>query len=95
VKVIPPVESGSDQSTGLKDAATHLKTHVSGTQVPLDDNHLSEHTDIANIQKIYKIPNTTQPKKSAPASTNGIAPSAAKVKELERIIIGMMAIKGS
>ena len=95
VKVIPPLESDSDQTTKLKDAADHLQSHVSGKPVILNNDNLWEYTDIPKIQKIYKISNSTPQKPSAEVSVNGTGPDTVRVKELERIIIGMMTIKGS
>jgi hypothetical protein len=79
----------------LKDVADHLKAHVAGEQIALDNAALLELNDVANIQKIYKIANLKKPKESSAAIVNGIAPSPNQVQELERIIIGMMTIKGS
>ena len=95
VKVIPPLGPDLDQSTKLRDAADHLHSHVVGKQVLLDNDSLWEHTDINNIQKIYKISNSTKQKPSAEPPANGAGPNPVKVKELERIILGMMTIKGS
>jgi len=95
VKVIPPLGPDLDQSTKLKNAADHLQSHVIGKQVVLDNDNLWEHTDINNIQKIYKISSSTKQKPSAEVPANGTGPNSLKVKELERIILGMMTIKGS
>jgi Kinase binding protein CGI-121 len=95
VKVISHATPDEEQSDKVKVIADHLQTHVAGQLLELDDNNLSACRNLANIHKTYKTSTPGSSKKSSSAILNGTGPSPAQIQELERIVIGMMAIKGS
>jgi hypothetical protein len=73
--------------------AEHLSSSVEGENLALDDSNLLELSDLAKIRQSYKVPNASKQKKS-PETINGTSPSPTEIKTLERIVLGVMAIKG-
>jgi EKC/KEOPS complex subunit CGI121/TPRKB len=91
------------------DYDTHLKTNVEGTPVQFDDESLKQISDLQQIRKLYKldapVPSKAhkgKPKKvaensedAAASQTNGVHALLDDVAEMEAVILGIMALKGS
>jgi hypothetical protein len=72
---------------------SHLKESVEGENLTVDEINLLELSDLAKIRQLYKIPDPSKAKKSS-GNINGMTPGPLEIKNLERIILGVMAIKG-
>lgn len=93
VKVIPPMDD-VEQSAQISAVGNHLSSNVTGDKIPFTEENLAATMNLANIRKIYKTPANTK-SKSSNTAVNGTSPSAAEIKELERIVLGLITIKGS
>jgi hypothetical protein len=91
VKVVSP---GDDQDAKVEAAERHLKQHIEGEELPVTNDNVLELSDFAKIRQSYKISNASKAKKT-PAAVSGTAPNALEIQSMERIILGVMAIKGS
>jgi EKC/KEOPS complex subunit CGI121/TPRKB len=80
---------------------------VDGTRVEFNDSNLGQYVDLARVRKIYKLNAgslSSQPKKSNGKGegghadskhTNGIHEEVDELVEMEAVILGTMALKGS
>lgn len=90
--------------------ATYLDEFVEGTRIEFNDDILRNVADIPRVRKIYKLNsgdsivgggNKTSKSRKASGSTagadqiNGIHDKVDEFKEMEPIILGIMALKGS
>ncbi|KAF1990505.1 CGI-121-domain-containing protein [Aulographum hederae CBS 113979] len=77
---------------------SHLQEHVQGTSLPFSDASIAELNDLSKIRKIYKL--------DQPAGKPGGARQGKKGKnadqsagegrrEMEAVVLGMMALRGS
>lgn len=83
----------------------HMTASIEGTLAAFSDAALSETRDVAKIRKLYKItdPNLTKSAaKKQYTQTNGAMDNQPKpdgdvggLIELELVVLGMMALKGS
>jgi len=79
--------------------STHLAGVVQGTRISFTDESLASITDVARVRKIYKLdaPSEGAPKKRLKLP-NGLSQESAEAnerEEMEKVILGLMAIKGS
>lgn len=88
---------------------THLTSTVEGTLLPFDDQHLQQNADLSQIRKLYKldvpVPSKAGKNKSKKSTagvepsleprTNGVHSELDNIREMEAIIMGIMALKGS
>jgi EKC/KEOPS complex subunit CGI121/TPRKB len=96
IKIIPNVPAGSaEEQSEIARIALHLQTHVQGGPTSFTDETLAEVSDVDRIRKMYKAPLPQIPKGSKGVVSNGVASQAAQKLDLEAILIGSMAIKGS
>ena len=82
-----------------------MTTNIEGTLVAFSDAALSETRDVAKIRKLYKITDPTlahSAAKKQDKQSNGADANQAKPQEdvdglieLESVVLGMMALKGS
>jgi len=72
--------------------AAHLATAIQGTSVPLDDETLSEISDVSKIKKAYKL--GALPSPSSKTECNGTPNNDAK-RRLELSLLGAIALRGS
>jgi EKC/KEOPS complex subunit CGI121/TPRKB len=87
-----------DQAKNVQDVEKHLRDSVNGEQVVFDDEQLGQCTDLAKVMKTYKTGDTwkqSKPDKQRGKGVNGTALSKEDLQELEALVLGMMAIKGS
>jgi len=97
-------------NSDLPNPSAHLGASVEGTRVGLTGATLSEITDLSKIRKVYKLDSSSgqtaggsKKSKGGRASgtastekrTNGIHKQTDALKEIEAVIIGIMALKGS
>ncbi|KAK3341997.1 kinase binding protein CGI-121-domain-containing protein [Lasiosphaeria hispida] len=89
----PSLPSPSEDSTApaptlptTEDIWAHLSENVKGTPVPLSDEQISKSTDWPKLRKYYAL-------NGLPVLAK-ITDEAAKVKEMERLIIMRMALRG-
>jgi len=87
----------SNNATPTFDAVqTHLTTSVEGTPIAFTDESLQHMTDMQKVRKLYKLDSGGGAKKGA--KTNGTVNGINDVderKEIESVVLGMMALKGS
>jgi len=110
VLAIKIVSSGSEPADAqAQDPETHLKAAVDGTFIEFSDEQLKQTADLSQIRKIYKLdapaPSKAgkgKSKKSAAntdgsvdTQTNGVHHELDDVREMEAVILGIMALKGS
>jgi EKC/KEOPS complex subunit CGI121/TPRKB len=88
---------------------THLKSAVEGTLTDFNDHTLKESADFPQIRKLYKLDAPVPSKagkhrlrKGVVSSenairnqTNGVHTEIDNVQEMEAVILGIMALKGS
>ncbi len=72
----------------------HLRTAVEGTAVEFSDAELSKMTDMARVEKTYKI-NSHPQVVGKEASCKGTVKAETEKNELEVIVLGMMALRGA
>lgn len=91
------------------DPSIHLSDSVEGTRIEFNDANLKETADIPRLIKIYKLtPGADRPgawkrgKEARGGSNvvpgkqlNGTTEEVDQVKEMEAVIMGTMALKGS
>ncbi|KAF2419003.1 CGI-121-domain-containing protein [Tothia fuscella] len=82
------------------DPASHLGSCVEGNRIEFSDENLKHSADLPRIRKIYKLNSSDNSKskgKSAKSesTTNGVHNEAHELKEMEAVILGIMALKGS
>ena len=70
-----------------EDVEQHLKANVEGEQIEFDEENLTQVVDIAKVRKAYKL--------GAPPKNKYSAESKQDLKEMELIILGMMALRGA
>lgn len=68
----------------------HLKQNVEGQQSVVSNEFLGELVDLARLKKIYKL-NTAQKKGTA----KGASADSVERDEMETLVLGTMALKGS
>lgn len=83
------VKLATSKTVTADGVAQHLSQSIKGNWVPFEDRVLAQTTDIAKIRKIYKF---EPPSKSRPS---GQEPVDHERKELEVIILGLMALRGA
>lgn len=105
IKVLPK-ELQPDQQINPE---AHLKLAVEGTLIEFNGENLKQTADLKQIRKLYKLDvpvpskaGKTKPKKggenndyAAAVQVNGFDYEVDKVREMEAVIIGIMALKGS
>ncbi|KIW09543.1 uncharacterized protein PV09_00416 [Verruconis gallopava] len=109
-KHVLAVKVVAKQAQGVQpvDPETHLKAVVEGTHVDFNDENLKDIADLPQIRKLYKLDaplpskaGKNKPKKAADneasdsAQTNGINIEIDNVRDMEAVILGIMALKGS
>ena len=72
----------------------HLRIAVEGTAVKFSDSALSIMTDMARVRKIYKL-NTPIRATSKREKGKSVVSEQAERKELEVIVLGLMALRGA
>jgi len=77
--------------TTASEIQSHLSTEIQGEQVPFEDNVLATMTDLARVRKIYKL-NAGGWKNGM---TNGMKKEEEDRKELEVLVLGCIALRGS
>jgi EKC/KEOPS complex subunit CGI121/TPRKB len=92
------------------DPATHLDESVQGKRIEFSDGSLRAVADIARVRKIYKLNSSnksagggskrgkggnTGGSASDASQTNGVQNEVDELKEMEAVILGIMALKGS
>jgi Kinase binding protein CGI-121 len=94
VKILAAVGSDEEQNESIQAVERHLTESVKGDSVSFDNENLHEYTDLSKIQKYYKTQSEqkTEPPKQP---VNGAESKSVKCSELEGLLLGMMAIKGS
>ncbi|KAI9659005.1 MAG: hypothetical protein M1821_001965 [Bathelium mastoideum] len=83
----------------------HMTTNIRGTLVAFSDAALSETCDVASIRKLYKItdlrPDQAKSRKHQKQNNDDINHQATseknidEIRELESVVLGTMALKGS
>lgn len=91
------------------DPSIHLSESVEGTRIEFDDTNLKETADLPRLTKIYKLtagadmPGAGK-RRSGPRVGSNVAPEKQsngtteevdRVKEMEAVMLGTMALKGS
>jgi EKC/KEOPS complex subunit CGI121/TPRKB len=94
IKVVTVPQSTSEEQAAIANISQHLQTHVQGQQMSFTDVTLAEVSDVDRIRKVYKAPLPPTPK-GGKAQSNGTAASPSQIHDLEAILLGSMAIKGS
>ena len=78
------------------DPSTHLGSSVEGTRIDFSDANLRDTADLARVRKIYKLNLGSTPKSGkGPQQLNGVHQELDECKEMEAVILGVMALKGS
>lgn len=78
------------------DPSSHLAQVVEGTRIPFNNESLASITDMARVRKIYKIDAPSDGKRGG-KQVNGRSGRdwEDEREEIEKMILGMIAIKGS
>lgn len=98
--------SSGPSGTAISD---HLRANVQGRLLPFTDEAVSSLTDMAKITKLYKLTSSDSGSKSSKRKApkmNGVSGAGAPVEgeskgvvgdraEMEAVILGIMAMKGS
>jgi hypothetical protein len=71
----------------------HLAESVKGEFIAFDDENLQQFADLTKIQKMYKT--SSEGKKTAKHGVNDVQSKSDQFYDLEGLLLGMMAIKGS
>jgi len=93
----------------LQDPEAHLRSSVEGTVVEFDNRQLRQTADLPQIRKLYKLDAPTTSKAgnrkgkkatdsvdgTSTSQTNGVYAELDDVLEMEAVILGIMALKGS
>ncbi len=77
-----------------EDVQQHLKSAIEGTAVEFSDTVLSKMTDMLRVRKIYKV-NAQAQTGGKKAKSNGAVSEEAEKKELEAVVLGLMALRGA
>jgi len=82
------------------DPSAHLASVVQGTRIPFTNESLAPITDVARVRKIYKLdtPSEGTSKVKGAKLPNGVSQASTvenEKKEMEKAILGLIAIKGS
>jgi EKC/KEOPS complex subunit CGI121/TPRKB len=92
-----------------RDPSSHLSDSVQGTRVEFSDANLKETADLPRLIKIYKLtPGADMPgagkrgkgargvsNTASEKQSNGTMEDVDRIKEMEAVILGTMALKGS
>ena len=73
----------------------HLGTAVKGTAVEFSDALLSKMTDMARVRKVYKLYAQPQALSKKAKEQTGAVSEEAERKELEVVVLGLMALRGA
>lgn len=88
----------------------HLLESIEGVSLPFDDSEIARFTDMANVQKIYKLTgamrgsegSNSKRRKAEPEkkgdldNMNGTSGKEdSKRKRLEMLVLGLMALRGA
>ncbi|KAF2404362.1 CGI-121-domain-containing protein [Trichodelitschia bisporula] len=83
----------------IPDPSSHLATHVQGQRVPFNDATLALTAEIPRVRKIYKLDSGGdaggRKGKGGKGQPNGAMAANSTIKEMEAVILGIMAVKGS
>jgi hypothetical protein len=100
---------GSTNMLTCHNPSSHLFESVEGTRIEFNDANLQETADLPRLTKIYKLtPGADMPgagkrgkgpragSSAAPQKqTNGSGEEVDQIKEMEAVVLGTMALKGS
>lgn len=94
------VKIAIDPSVTASDITQHLATSIEGTAIEFNDDNISKFTDLGKVRKIYKLNESTkaarQPKKRVAHETLAVSEKDQidDRKEMEVVVLGMMALRG-
>jgi EKC/KEOPS complex subunit CGI121/TPRKB len=71
----------------------HLEAVIKGQALPFTDENLQKQTDLSKVRKVYKL-HTVELAKEAKLS-NGASLKLEQCQQLEGLVLGLMAIRGS
>jgi EKC/KEOPS complex subunit CGI121/TPRKB len=84
--------SGSELSTAASNVSKHLLDAVDGNVVDFTNDNIAVMSDLLRIKKIYKLPVDSKPTSTR---LNGSTPDQDQIQQMEAMILGTMAVKGS
>jgi len=105
---IKVLDTSSAARFGILDPSAHLASSVEGVRIDFNDASLKRTADLPRVRKIYKLDSVSNSvggsnKKSKGArgsistenQVNGAHDEIDSMKEMEAVILGIMALKGS
>ncbi|PGG95758.1 hypothetical protein AJ79_09886 [Helicocarpus griseus UAMH5409] len=85
-----------------KSVSQHLGEVIQGTPLEFDDENLRLVSDVSKIKKAYKLGsgNVKPPRKAEAGKTVPVEPTSSaelggEIRDLERTVVGLMALRGS
>lgn len=92
IKVFSGSEASASFSTAASNVSKHLLDSVDGKLVDFTNDNIAAVSDLLRIKKIYKLPADS---KSTSARPNGFTPYQEQIQQIEAMVLGTMAVKGS
>ena len=71
----------------IEEINRHLQASIEGSQIAFNQENIAAVTDIAKVKKAYKL--------GPPLKGRGSGGSGDDLKEMEMIVLGMMALRGA
>lgn len=97
-----PIDRAADASSkdtgqkiSLQSVTEHLKANIEGQGLDFTDEELSQLTDMAAVNKVYKLGTPNKPKATAAAKQNEEPDKMEERQEAETAILAIIALKGS
>jgi hypothetical protein len=93
IKVFSASEASASLSTAASNISKHLIDSVDGSLVDFTNANIAVMSDLLKIKNIYKLPVDSKP--TASTQVNGLTPDEDQFRQMEAMILGTMAVKGS